>query len=69
MFPGKLKSRWYGPFKVVEHFPSGAVAISTKMGEAFLVNSQKLKYYNAPKFMKDDLETTMVINLYLPVYE
>nr|XP_009782578.1 PREDICTED: uncharacterized protein LOC104231304 [Nicotiana sylvestris] len=26
-FPGKLKSRWSGPFRVVQMFPSGAVEI------------------------------------------
>ncbi|XP_019242078.1 PREDICTED: uncharacterized protein LOC109222134 [Nicotiana attenuata] len=32
LFPGKLKSRWSGPFRVVQMFPSGAVEIDLKMG-------------------------------------
>ena len=27
LFPGKLKSRWSGPFRVVEVFPHGAVEV------------------------------------------
>lgn len=61
LFPEKLKSRWSVPFKVVEHFPSGAIAISMKMGEPFVVNGQQLKYYTSPKFTEDDLDATMVI--------
>ncbi|XP_070013595.1 uncharacterized protein [Nicotiana sylvestris] len=30
LFPGKLKSRWFGQFRVVEVFPSGAVEIASK---------------------------------------
>ena len=25
LFPGKLKSRWFGPYEVLEVYPSGAV--------------------------------------------
>nr|XP_028954741.1 uncharacterized protein LOC103427080 [Malus domestica] len=46
LFPGKLKSRWVGPFKVVQTFPHGAVEIeSMKNGTSFKVNGQRLKPY------------------------
>nr|XP_009765399.1 PREDICTED: uncharacterized protein LOC104216955 [Nicotiana sylvestris] len=43
---GKLKSRWSGPFRVVEVFPSGAVEIATENdSHTFRVNGQRLKPY------------------------
>nr|XP_028954437.1 uncharacterized protein LOC114823192 [Malus domestica] len=37
--PGKLKSTWVGPFKVIQVFPNGAVKIeSIKNGTRFKVN-------------------------------
>ncbi|XP_070019407.1 uncharacterized protein [Nicotiana sylvestris] len=46
LFPGKLKSRWSGPFRVVEVFPSGVVEItSEKDSHTFRVNGQRLKLY------------------------
>ena len=41
-FPGKLKSKWFGPFEVVESLPSGAVRIKTNTGE-MTVNGHRLK--------------------------
>ena len=45
LFPGKLKSRWSGPFKVVKIFPHGAIEICNDKGEVFKVNGQRLKRY------------------------
>ncbi|XP_070014678.1 uncharacterized protein [Nicotiana sylvestris] len=46
LFPGKLKSRWSGPFRVVKVFPLGAVEIaSEKDSHTFRVNGQRLKPY------------------------
>ncbi|KAI5328176.1 hypothetical protein L3X38_027573 [Prunus dulcis] len=46
LFPGKLKSRWVGPFKVLEVFPHGAMEIENiKNGTRFKVNGQRLKPY------------------------
>ena len=46
LFPGKLRSRWSGPFKVVEVFPHGAIAIKNlNGGEPFKVNGHRLKPY------------------------
>jgi len=46
LFSGKLRSRWSGPFRVVQVFPSGAVEIATeKDSRTFRVNGQRLKLY------------------------
>ena len=44
LFPGKLRSRWSGPFTVVKVYPYGAVEIQGK-SEVFKVNGQRLKPY------------------------
>ena len=46
LFPEKLRSRWDGPFKVVQVFTHGAVKIhDPKIGNTFRVNGQRLKPY------------------------
>lgn len=49
LFPGKLRSKWIGPFKVVQVFPYGAVELEGNSHEIFKVNGQRLKpYLGAP---------------------
>jgi len=38
MFPGKLKSRWSGPFTVIEVFPHGTVEVKESLERTFIVN-------------------------------
>ncbi|XP_070015981.1 uncharacterized protein [Nicotiana sylvestris] len=46
LFPGKLKSRWAGPFVVVGVRPHGAVELhDTSSSGTFLVNVQRIKHY------------------------
>ena len=45
LFPGKLKSRWTGPFEVTQVFPSGAIEIKDQDRAPFKVNGQTLKAY------------------------
>ena len=45
LFPGKLKSRWSGPFKIKQVFPFGTVELWDKNGQSFKVNGQRLKHY------------------------
>lgn len=41
LFPGMLKSRWSGPFRVVEVLPSGVVEVATENdSRTFRVNGQ-----------------------------
>ena len=44
-FPGKLKSRWTGPYTIHEVFSFGAVDLKDKTGNIFRVNGQRLKHY------------------------
>ena len=46
LFPGKLRSRWSGPFKITNIFPNGAIEIKVKTSEPFIVNDQHLKHYH-----------------------
>ncbi|KAD5317466.1 hypothetical protein E3N88_17412 [Mikania micrantha] len=45
LFPGKLKSRWSGPYTVREVFPYGTVEIKHEDGRIFKVNGHRLKKY------------------------
>ena len=45
LFPGKLKSKWSGPYAVVSSTTFGAVTLKTSNGEEFKVNGQRLKQY------------------------
>ncbi|XP_062017928.1 uncharacterized protein LOC133734314 [Rosa rugosa] len=49
LFPGKLRSRWVGPFVVTHVFPHGAVQIKSEVTKnEFKVNGHRLKpYYEA----------------------
>ncbi|XP_021763768.1 uncharacterized protein LOC110728425 [Chenopodium quinoa] len=45
LFPGKLRSRWSGPFQVSKTFPYGSVEIFNDKYPPFKVNGQRLKPY------------------------
>ena len=45
LFPGKLKSRWSGPFIVRKAYPNGAVELEGQDGVRFTVNGQWVKHY------------------------
>ncbi|CAN6712766.1 unnamed protein product [Malus baccata var. baccata] len=46
LFPGKLRSKWIGPFVVTNVFPHGAVQVkSLRNGDEFKVNGHHLKLY------------------------
>ena len=49
MFPGKLRSRWIGPFVVKVVYPYGAVEIENlENGKSFKVNGQRLNPFLEP---------------------
>jgi len=45
LFPGKLKSRWMGPFEVTQVFPYGSFELKSKKGEFFKVNGQRVRLF------------------------
>ena len=45
LFPGKLKSRWSGPFTIRTVFPYGTFELEDKDGGTFKVNGHRLKRY------------------------
>ncbi|GJS50535.1 hypothetical protein Tco_0623897 [Tanacetum coccineum] len=45
LFPGKLKSRWYGPFSVSKDMKNGAIELYDEDGNEFIVNKQRVKPY------------------------
>ena len=45
LFPRKLKSRWSGPYTVIEVSPFGAVTLKLNSGNEFKVIGQRLKHY------------------------
>ena len=45
LFPGKLKSRWHGPYIVSQVYPHGAVEINHPEKGTFKVNGHRLKHY------------------------
>ncbi|KAH9770018.1 hypothetical protein KPL71_012225 [Citrus sinensis] len=49
LFPGKLKSRWSGPFKLLKSYPHGAIDLLDKqIGHEFKVNGHRVKHYIHP---------------------
>nr|GEY75397.1 hypothetical protein [Tanacetum cinerariifolium] len=58
IFSGKLKTRWTGPFTVVQVFPYDTVELSSTNGPNFKVNGHRLKYY-----FGGDIPTVVVLDL------
>ncbi|MCH98282.1 hypothetical protein A2U01_0019282 [Trifolium medium] len=46
LFPGKLRSRWSGPFEVTQVNKSGAIEVWSESTGKFIVNGQRLKHYH-----------------------
>ncbi|XP_070047473.1 uncharacterized protein [Nicotiana tomentosiformis] len=66
LFSGKRKSRWSGPFRVVQVFSSGAVEIESEDGmNRFKVNGQRLKHYLG---MVEEKGEKVVMSLEEPQY-
>lgn len=66
LFPGKLHSRWDGPFIVTSLSPHGAVKLKDpKTGHFFKVNGQRLKPYIQGIAHNEEVES---VDLTDPVY-
>ena len=53
LFPGKLKSRWSGPFIVTKVFSHGGPEVTHPEKGTFKVNTQRLKPYFGGEFHAD----------------
>ncbi|XP_022892939.1 uncharacterized protein LOC111407581 [Olea europaea var. sylvestris] len=53
LFSGKLRSRWSGPFTIVQVFPHGAVEVAHETKGTFKLNGQRLKAYWGGDFEKE----------------
>nr|GEX31984.1 reverse transcriptase domain-containing protein [Tanacetum cinerariifolium] len=60
IFSDKLKSRWSGPFTIIEVFPYGTVELSQPNGPKFNVNGHRIKHYHG-----GDIPTLDVPDLHL----
>ncbi|XP_075479386.1 uncharacterized protein LOC142520268 [Primulina tabacum] len=56
LFPGKLKSRWSGPFVVETVYPHGAIELKCNDGRTFKVNGQWIKPYYGTEFWDEKAE-------------
>jgi hypothetical protein len=66
LFPGKFRSRWIGPFVVLNVFPYGAVEItSLETNKVLKVNRHRLK----PFYEGWTTELTASAELAEPIYE
>ncbi|XP_023756206.1 uncharacterized protein LOC111904710 [Lactuca sativa] len=45
LFPGKLQTRWDGPFVVKQFFPHGAIELISRDETPFKVNGHRVKHY------------------------
>ena len=65
LFPGKLRSRWKGPYRVLHIFPYGAFELKNEQdGSTFKVNGGRLK-----KFQEEIKEEEQVLELGNPNYD
>ena len=53
LFPGKLKSRWSGPFTVTKVFLHGGAEVTHPKKGTFIVTTQRLKQYYGGEFPTD----------------
>ncbi|XP_071687922.1 uncharacterized protein [Rutidosis leptorrhynchoides] len=53
--PGKLKSRWNGPFIVNKMFPYGIIELVNSKGEEFKVNGHRVRPY-IDGFLETEIE-------------
>ncbi|CAM8952283.1 unnamed protein product [Rhodiola kirilowii] len=56
LFPGKFKSRWFGPYRIHRVFDDGHLELVDNQGNLFKANGQRVKIYHAANEDKDLLE-------------
>ena len=63
LFPGKLKSRWSGPFRIKNVFPYGTVELEHPEKGVFKVNGQRIKHYLGDKKVFEEREELQLIQI------
>ncbi|KAL7604857.1 hypothetical protein Lser_V15G16174 [Lactuca serriola] len=61
LFPGKLKTRWDGPFIVKKYFPHGAIELISRYGIPFKVNGHWVKKYEEGIPRNEELEEGLLL--------
>jgi len=61
---GKLRSKWEGPFKVINSSSHGAITLQNSEGTLFKVNGQRLKLFLEPN---EEFEEIDLVHFYLPM--
>ena len=60
LFPRNLKSCWFGPFRINQIFPFGAIELEEeKSGRKFKVNGQRVKQYQGESVARMKITTTL----------
>jgi len=62
LFPGKLRSRLFGPFQVLKVYLFGTIEIFSEKTRPFKVNGQRLKVYK----VREDIEMGAALALVDP---
>jgi hypothetical protein len=66
IFPGKLNSRWDGPYKIIEILNNGTFKIEKIKGrERLMVNEQRLKEYLHDDILRKEKSTYLVKPTYI----
>ncbi|XP_056688773.1 uncharacterized protein [Spinacia oleracea] len=58
LFPGKLRSRWSGPFRVSKVFPYGSIELWNRQNGTFKVNGQRVKHYRVGDPIDESVDVT-----------
>ncbi|CAM8965098.1 unnamed protein product [Rhodiola kirilowii] len=63
LFPGKLCTKWSGPYTVERAHPDGHVEISVEGGKSMVVNGQRLKHYHVLKHLAppDEIDDNLLL--------
>ncbi|XP_021719923.1 uncharacterized protein LOC110687584 [Chenopodium quinoa] len=59
LFPGKLRFRWSGPFKIKKVHPYGTIELENARGEPFKVNGQRIKHYRVSDPIDKGVDITL----------
>ncbi|CAM8892617.1 unnamed protein product [Rhodiola kirilowii] len=63
LFPGKLRTKWSGPFTVARAYLDDRVKLGTKGGKSVAVDRLRLEHYHVPKHREppDDIDNNMLL--------